>query len=232
MARSDTRAAIPAILLATLLWLTPLWARVYSLKPGVGRSSVESVLRTRQVLEDKIDVNGEQGKLQVGVTDLSLADALAHLKGLLLNYRHAASPSSILIETPPRRGMVTRYYILSMGERYKTLVFTMQIPQKALAKKSVNEWPRHLPQPRGAIIEPALKLGKHNLTMASFSAAAPPVVVYRDYDSLLRQDGWERLTGDQRQGGVYSRDNKQILVLNVIEDDRRTRAAVVVRDIK
>ena len=220
-------------LLAAALWPAPARALVYDLKPGVDRGAVEAILHTRPAIRDELRVNGLRGELTVGITDLSLVDAVSALKDVLATAKHAANPSALLLEAPASGGLVRRHLIMAIGSQFKTLVFTIELPAAAFTADAGDAWPRSLPAPVGARVAQVMELDKRKITLAEFRSGAPAGVTFNDYDALLRANKWTPISGDGQRGGVYRLGaDDALLVLNVFERDDGTHAALVLKRLK
>jgi hypothetical protein len=194
-----------------LMWPPAARATVYTLRPGVRARELEAVLKSKPVLSDRIVINGHKGQLDVFLLDHRLQELPAvlsrYVKGLQVDVR----PSSLLIEAPGAGGRLLRYYILSMGQGYQTLMFRMDIPEEV--RNAEVSWPADLPRLRGATPEQVMQLTGRRMLYASFRVARPVAAARSGYHALLQEDGWQ-LLGTQPSTGVYTR-RRDMLFLNV-----------------
>ncbi len=202
-------------------------AIVYTLRPGTGAGTLYERLGSRTVLEDDIVVNGHKGGLRVGTSSLAFADAVATIKALLVDYRHSAGARSLLLEEPSRKGRVVRHYVLSVGNAFDTLVFSVDLPAQALAKGREPVWPRRLPTPHADRVGLVLSLAGRDALFGSFVSGQSVSTVFRDYDARLQEAGWKKLSGHPRGGAVYvDRKMREMVTFAVLEGEAGTRAAV------
>jgi len=216
-----------ALLLALGLLPGVAQAWIYDLQPGKRASDVRSLLAPRAVLSDKVTINGHDGTLDLGVTDYSLIDAAARLGPLLKERPVAANATSLLIEGEDDRHWRTRFYLISMGAGYKTLVFTLRLPAAAFTGKA-DTWPRSLPEPRASHITMALQLERRGITMGGFRSAAPAAALFREYDAQLRADGWQPVFSDERSGAVYQ-IREHLLTFSAGDTRTGSEATVILR---
>ena len=222
-----TRGFILTVLLGSLVIVPPGHTVVYTLRPGTGQGSVLEALHARQALREPLAVNGCDGILEVATTELSLPDAVVSLKPFVGNYEIFRGGNAVLVEGLGKDGDLLRHYILSMGSRYRTLVFTMQLPRKALKATAESPWPDFLPKPQAEKIEMVVELTKRDAFYASLVYSENPGVAYRRYDALLRDAGWHAIASPSGNCCVYLHDKaKRLLAYSVIESDAGARGAL------
>ena len=222
-----THDLILTVLLGILFTAAPGHTVVYTLRPGTGPGSVLEALHARQALREPLAVNGYDGSLEVATTDLSLPDAVVSLKPFVGNYEIFRGGNAVLVEGLVKGGDLVRHYILSMGSRYRTLVFTMQLPGKALKAPRQSPWPDFLPRPQTEQLELVVELTNRDAFYASFVYPENPGVAYRRYDALLREAGWRSVASPSGNCSVYVHDKaKRLLAYSVIESDAGARGAL------
>jgi len=217
--------------LALLAWLLA-WsaaAMVYTVKPGTPARSVAAALQPREVMRDRLEVNGLRGEFCVSVTSLTLAEALAALRPLLAEHPHQERPGQILIEVADEPEWLSRYYLLSTGEQQLTMVFQLRIPRAALARKGAAEWPASLPRLLADEVGPVMALGQRGVLYVPFSTFTPPAVVAREYDAALLAAGWQRVGPPGAEGGVYQHAGEgKLAMFSVMATASGGRGAVFV----
>jgi hypothetical protein len=219
-----------AVLLCGLItFQAPVHAAVYTLRDGVGGTDLETSLRPKEVLSDKISINGHIATLTISQVSLRFNDALKALRPLLKGA--PAGNGSILFEKKHANGSRDRYYIVSMGEEYVTMMFTMHLPAGVVDKDLAPRWPKSLPAPRSGAIEQVMEFPDRNMVYGSFRSSAPPSVVRRNYDSVLTGDGWKEMTLEDKTGGVYYKE-KRLMVVSAVQGRRSTLATVYVKTLK
>ncbi|MCJ8332057.1 MAG: hypothetical protein HRT89_20205, partial [Lentisphaeria bacterium] len=139
-------------LLVTFLFCYSAFAIVYDTREGISVDTINRIVRSKNILSEKIKVNGESGKLTVDVSELPIDDILNSLSKILKNFKHAKNSRSVLINIPDK-GFVYRYYIMSAGFEYKTVIFKIRVPDAAFKEDPSKYWPKNLPKPHGKITQ-------------------------------------------------------------------------------
>ena len=105
---------LPITLLITLLFtFTPaLMADVYLLKPGASEEAIHVMLKPKEVLKEKVKINGSEGSLIVNSVDLSIGDCYSALDEILKKYKGKKKDGAIRIDIP-KDHFISRYYIFS-----------------------------------------------------------------------------------------------------------------------
>jgi hypothetical protein len=142
-----------------------------------------------------------------------------------------AGSGSILFEKKHANGSRDRYYIVSMGEEYATMMFTMHLPAGVVDKDLVPRWPKNVPSPRSGAVEQVMEFPDRNMVYGSFRSSAPPSVVRRNYDSVLVGGGWKEMTLEDKTGGVYYK-GKRLMVVSAVQGRRNTLTTVYVKTLK
>jgi hypothetical protein len=218
-----------ALAAAALLLAGPAVAMVYTVKPGTPARSVAAALQPREVLQDRLEVNGQSGEFSVSVTSLTLAEALAALRPLLAESPHAAAPGQVLIEVTDEPAWLTRYYLLSTGEQQLTMVFRLRIPRAALADKGTGEWPAGLPRLQADDVGPVMALGRRGVLYVPFTTGTHPTALAREYDAALQAAGWRRVGPASGDGGVYQHPREgKLAMFSVIATATGGRGAIFV----
>ena len=136
------------LLSATLLLPAQLCADVYLLKPGASEQAIHAMLKPKAVMKEKVKINGSEGTLTVNSVDLSIGDCYNALDEILKKYKGKKKDGAILIDIP-KDHFITRYYIFSMGKKYKTVMFQLEIPKEGFKDQPDNYWPNDIPSPGG-----------------------------------------------------------------------------------
>ncbi len=216
------------VLIALLAWVPSSRAIVYTLRPGQTAKSVESALSPRQVLEDELLVNGERGRLTVALTSLTFEEALAALKPLLAKHPGTAGHRSLMIDVSKDERWVTRYLVLSTGDKAQTVVFQLHMPRTAMELASAPHWPDALPRPPADRLGPVMVLGQRGTSYATFSSSDRVNELSRRYHTSLVNAGWRPLGGRTATGGVYvDQDNHRMVTVSTISTENGSEGAVM-----
>ena len=222
-----------AILTLVTGLLPSLLADVYLLKPGASEEAIHAMLKPRNLMKEKVKVNGSDGTLSVNSTDLSITECHNALDEVLKKYKGRQKHGAILIDIP-KDHYVTRYYIFSMGKQYKTVVFQLDMPKEGLKDDAAQYWPTDIPSPGGGNdINQVMTLSKRGTIYATFSSDAQKGRVFHSYDAQLSDSGWSKVSSDKKSGAIYMKaDSKQLLIFNTLDNGKRTHAAVYIYKVK
>ena len=210
-----------------------LHANVYDLKVGASEEAIHALLKPKLVMKEKVVVNGKPGNLKVHTIDLKMRDCAEALRDIVKRYDKSKVKHGAILIDIPKEDIVTRYYVFSAGDKYKTLCFQLDMPKTGLKENARDFWPKGLPEPRGAKINQVMVLSKRDTIYASFSSEAMSRQVYYEYSDQLKGIGWAEISSDKRNGAVYMNPKtKQLMIFNTLDNGKETHAGIYIYKIK
>ena len=205
-------------------------AIVYTLRSGTSHAAVADRLHAKVALKERVTVGEYAGQLTVALSDVPMPQALHALESLLHDGRRNSHTGAVLVEEPSVSGRTRRHLLLSLGDRQRTLLISMDLPDAAFRPDRAGSWPPGLPRPRAGRIGLALTLPARDAAFASFSVNRPASLTLREYNQRLEGAGWKPVSRESGTCIVYADKRGTRLAVFGVMTDRNglTRAAVFV----
>jgi len=213
------------------LLLLPLLARglIYDLRDDMTVADVRREMGAAEIIDDRVSINGQAGRLNVAYTELSPERAAQAIRSLFRDARPEARAGGLLFDVAMKEGAVTRFLVLRTGRGKKTLVFSLQVPKAALGADPTEHWPDYLPAPVNVRQGQVVRMRRRGALLVTYSANTTAQALYREYDHLLENAGWERMGGGEHGAFYLGPQRKRMLVLNAVQRGSTAHAAIFAR---
>ena len=131
----------------------------------------------------------------------------------------------------PDKGFVYRYYIMSAGFEYKTVIFKIRVPDAAFKEDPSKYWPKNLPKPHGKITQ-VIAL-KDKAIWALYETDSYADQAFTRYASSIGNSGFKLLSTDKKSGAVYfDPSSTHMLFFSTVEGKDKSHGAIFYRRIK